>query len=81
MGSKGTALVLGATGGIGGETAAALLRHGWTVVAMVRGSAGDAKRKARAALAGAMWVSGDACTRNARSCSRDPYSRSRWARR
>ncbi|WP_419825614.1 NAD(P)H-binding protein [Sphingomonas sp.] len=30
------ALVLGATGGIGGETAAALLRHGWQVVAMVR---------------------------------------------
>lgn len=48
------ALVLGATGGIGGETAAALMRHGWTVVAMARGHG------ARQRLAGATWVTGDA---------------------
>jgi nucleoside-diphosphate-sugar epimerase len=52
-----TALVLGATGGIGGEAAAALLRHGWSVVAMAR----DPGRRANApALAGASWVRGDA---------------------
>lgn len=32
-----TALVLGATGGIGGETARALLAHGWKVRGLVRG--------------------------------------------
>lgn len=31
-----TALVLGATGGIGGETAAALARHGWRIRALLR---------------------------------------------
>ena len=30
------ALVLGANGGVGGETATALIRHGWTVRALVR---------------------------------------------
>jgi nucleoside-diphosphate-sugar epimerase len=30
------ALVLGANGGVGGETTAALIRHGWTVRALVR---------------------------------------------
>jgi nucleoside-diphosphate-sugar epimerase len=49
-----TALVLGATGGIGGETAAALLRHGWHVVAMLRSNPGAA------ALADATRVAGDA---------------------
>ncbi len=49
-----TALVLGATGGIGGETAAALLRHGWHVVAMLRRDTGAA------ALADATRVTGDA---------------------
>jgi nucleoside-diphosphate-sugar epimerase len=34
-----TALVLGATGGIGGETALALARHGWKVRALSRGGA------------------------------------------
>jgi len=33
---KKTALVLGATGGVGGETARALRRHGWTVRGLVR---------------------------------------------
>ena len=50
-----TALVLGATGGIGGETAAALLRHGWRVVGMARDGG-----KARSANAGIDWVAGDA---------------------
>ena len=36
-----TALVLGATGGIGGETAAALAKHGWHIRALARNS--DAK--------------------------------------
>jgi len=31
-----TALVIGATGGVGGETAAALVRHGWQVRALAR---------------------------------------------
>ena len=53
------ALVLGATGGIGGETAAALLRHGWTVVAMARDPARRPQAKADA-LADATWMSGDA---------------------
>lgn len=54
-----TALVLGATGGIGGETAAALLRHGWTVVAIARN---PGKRRAVTAdpLQGVNWIAGDA---------------------
>ena len=32
------ALVLGATGGIGGETALALARHGWKIRAFARGT-------------------------------------------
>jgi nucleoside-diphosphate-sugar epimerase len=54
MGATRTALVLGATGRIGGETAAALLRHGWHVVAMQRSNTGPA------ALANAIRVAGDA---------------------
>lgn len=53
------ALVLGATGGIGGETAAALLRHGWSVVGMTRSSGQPLQDKAKA-LAGISWVEGDA---------------------
>lgn len=53
-----TALVLGATGGIGGETAAALLRHGWRVVTMARD---PARGRAKAGpVADARWVAGDA---------------------
>jgi len=52
-----TALVLGATGGIGGETAAALLRHGWRVVAMARD---PVRGRAKAGPTGdALWVAGD----------------------
>jgi nucleoside-diphosphate-sugar epimerase len=53
------ALVLGATGGIGGETAAALLHHGWKLVAMAR----DPGRRAAVEpdpLQGATWIAGDA---------------------
>ncbi len=38
------ALVLGATGGIGGETASALARHGWHVRALTRNPEGEAAR-------------------------------------
>ena len=55
-----TALVLGATGGIGGEAASALLRHGWRVVAMARDPDAARRRAASGALAGAVWVAGDA---------------------
>ncbi len=48
-------LVLGATGGIGGVIADALLRHGWTVRGMARDAA--AARKLRANID---WVQGDA---------------------
>ncbi len=57
--SNRTALVLGATGGIGGETAAALLRHGWKVVAMTRSRAGGTSGTT-GRLAGVRWVAGDA---------------------
>ena len=53
------ALVLGATGGIGGETAAALIRHGWQVVAMVRDPA-EVERRTSGSLAQATLVGGDA---------------------
>lgn len=52
-----TVLVLGATG-IGGETAAVLLRHGWRVVAMARD---PARGRAKAGpAADALWVAGGA---------------------
>ncbi|MBR0656593.1 NAD-dependent epimerase/dehydratase family protein [Plastoroseomonas arctica] len=47
------ALVIGATGGIGGAVAAALLRHGWQVRAMTR-------RDAPPVQNGIDWVRGDA---------------------
>jgi nucleoside-diphosphate-sugar epimerase len=46
------ALVIGAAGGIGGEAAAALVRHGWTVRALTR--------RAQPAKAGIEWLPGDA---------------------
>ncbi|PVM88586.1 NAD(P)H-binding protein [Caulobacter endophyticus] len=54
-----TALVLGANGGVGGETAAALARHGWKVRALVRAPARSAPR------AGWDYVIGDAMDRDA----------------
>uniref|UniRef100_B0T882 NAD-dependent epimerase/dehydratase n=1 Tax=Caulobacter sp. (strain K31) TaxID=366602 RepID=B0T882_CAUSK len=46
------ALVIGAAGGIGGEAAAALARHGWTVRGLTR--------RPMPARAGLDWISGDA---------------------
>jgi nucleoside-diphosphate-sugar epimerase len=54
-----TALVLGATGGIGGEVAAALLRRGWAVRALHRDPA-EAARRAAWPGDGVAWVRGDA---------------------
>jgi nucleoside-diphosphate-sugar epimerase len=58
-----TALVLGATGGVGGETAAALLRHGW----QVKGIARDRhKAAANSKLPATMqWHQADAVKRDA----------------
>lgn len=54
---KPTVLVLGATGGIGGETAAALERHGWRIRALSRGGRpADDKT-------GWEWTRGDAMDR------------------
>jgi nucleoside-diphosphate-sugar epimerase len=50
-----TALVLGATGGIGGEVAETLLRRGWTVRALHRDPA-----RVRAIMPAARWIAGDA---------------------
>ena len=55
---KKTALILGATGGVGGETARALLRHGWTVRALARRIPANVNR----AIA---WIEGDAMDRAA----------------
>jgi nucleoside-diphosphate-sugar epimerase len=54
-----TALVLGATGGIGGEVAAALLRRGWAVRALHRSPA-EAARRAGWPGGGVEWTPGDA---------------------
>jgi len=53
-----TALVIGATGGIGGEVAQALLARGWRVRGLSRRPA-DAARRA-AGVGPAEWVAGDA---------------------
>ena len=51
-----TALILGATGGVGGETARAMLRHGWRVRGLTRTPrAGN----------GIEWITGDAMDRDA----------------
>jgi nucleoside-diphosphate-sugar epimerase len=55
-----TALVLGATGGIGGAVAAALGRRGWRVRAMTR----DPGRSAVAGAGGIHWLKGDAMVRD-----------------
>lgn len=56
MTKKKQALVIGGTGGVGGEVALALLRHGWTV----RGLARDPIRAGQTGPAGVDWVLGDA---------------------
>ncbi len=54
-----TALVLGATGGIGGEVARQLRDAGWTVRALRRGGEQAAQRKD-----GMLWLRGDAMNRD-----------------
>jgi nucleoside-diphosphate-sugar epimerase len=56
MSSNKTALVLGATGGIGGEVARALLHRGWQVRALTRNPA----RVVGGDLDGVAWIAGDA---------------------
>jgi nucleoside-diphosphate-sugar epimerase len=53
-----TALILGATGGVGGELARALVARGWQVRAMHRDPG-----KIRKPISGATWVRGDAMNR------------------
>src|SRR5262245_11116096 len=62
MTDKRTALVLGATGGIGGEVARALIQRGWRVRALHRNPKGAA-RKAKE-LASIEWMTGDAMRRD-----------------
>lgn len=57
-GGERTALVLGATGGVGGAVSAALLQNGWRVRALHRNPATAAAR--HGAGAGPSWVAGDA---------------------
>lgn len=56
MDTSRTALVLGASGGVGGAVADALLRHGWQVRAMAR----DVGKAARENPAPLRWLAGDA---------------------
>ncbi len=56
--SDGIALVIGATGGIGSETARALLRRGWRVRALTRDTTRAERNFAR--LGAAQWIEGDA---------------------
>jgi nucleoside-diphosphate-sugar epimerase len=56
--SKPLALVIGATGGVGGSVARALLARGWRVRALNRNP--DAAAKANDGLSGVEWVKGDA---------------------
>jgi nucleoside-diphosphate-sugar epimerase len=57
-----TALVIGITGGIGGETARALINHGWEVRALTR----DPGKAARTAswVGPVTWIQGDAMNNN-----------------
>lgn len=54
-----TALILGATGGIGGAITASLRRRGWTVRALHRDPATASARGSRSG-AGPSWIAGDA---------------------
>jgi nucleoside-diphosphate-sugar epimerase len=80
----GTALVLGATGGIGGEVARQLRDAGWQVRALKRGQAQEEERRD-----GLTWIRGDAMSREdvlraARGCAVivhavNPPGYRRWA--
>ena len=50
------ALVLGATGGIGGETALALARHGWKIRAFARGTSSSSGAQGGTGLKGMPWT-------------------------
>ena len=52
-----TALILGATGGIGGEVAASLSQHGWQINALHRDPASASRRNRTAPI---KWIPGDA---------------------
>jgi len=58
MSNERTALVLGATGGVGGEIARQLQAAGWKVTALKRGSPGPAASSNQIA-----WIAGDAFAR------------------
>jgi nucleoside-diphosphate-sugar epimerase len=62
-GKANTALVIGATGGVGGEVAHALLSRGWRVRALARDPA--AARRRAAWIGEPDWVCGDAMEREA----------------
>lgn len=55
--SKRTALLIGATSGVGGETASALERHGWTICALSQRGKPDGD------TTDWNWVEGDTMTR------------------
>lgn len=84
MANENSALVLGATGGIGSEVARQLVAAGWTVRALKRGLPGEALDRD-----GIRWVRGDAMVRAdvlraARGCSVivhavNPPGYRRWA--
>lgn len=57
--SKRTALLIGATGGVGGETASALEHHGWTIRALSRRGKPDGD------TTDWNWVKGDAMNQDA----------------
>lgn len=57
----GTALIIGATGGVGSATAKALISRGWTVRALHRDPA--AARRRMPGLTGVEWIRGDAMNR------------------
>jgi nucleoside-diphosphate-sugar epimerase len=59
MNEQKTALVLGATGGVGGEMARALMRRGWRVCALHRDPT-----KVASAIPGVDWRQGDAMNRD-----------------
>jgi len=55
---KQTALIIGATGGVGSETARVLLARGWTVRALHRDP--ESAKRRMTSLAGLEWLKGDA---------------------
>ena len=89
LNSRNRVLVLGASGGIGGEVARQLCDAGWQVRALRRGGAPAAGASAALAASGIEWLDGDvlsseAVTRAAQSCAVivhavNPPGYRRWA--